>query len=130
MKKPSTALSNTTTFTCSSVSIAVMISLSRGSCFGPKIFTGGMSKVTRQYVGRRRSSRICSFVKVRSGRFMMFTPVVCLKGETRTCARVGFVSDRLAQRPERGAHFRAEQLGLFPGCEMSTLVEPVVVDQF
>jgi hypothetical protein len=33
--------------------------------------TGGMSKVTRQYDGSRRSSRICWAANVPSGRFMM-----------------------------------------------------------
>src|SRR5258708_16667297 len=38
-------------------------------------------------------------------------------------------SDRLAQRPERGTHVRAKQLGLLPRREVPALVEPVVVDQ-
>src|SRR4051794_2463568 len=48
MKKPSTALSKTTTLTCSSVSSAVMASWSCGIASGPKMFSGGISKVTRQ----------------------------------------------------------------------------------
>src|SRR3954470_10958019 len=115
MKKPSTALSNTTTFTSGSVSIALTTSSRSGSCLGPKILTGGMSKVTRQYDGSRRSRRIWSVVKVRSGRFMIGF-LVC--GERRERAEVR-VSDRLTQRSEGGAHFRAEQRGLLPGGEMA-----------
>ena len=43
-KKPSIALSKTTTLSCSSVSIAVMISLSCGIVSGPKMLRGGMIK--------------------------------------------------------------------------------------
>src|ERR1700761_7314408 len=69
MKNPSTALSNTTTLSSASFSIAVPISSSSGICLGPKILTGGKSKVTRQNVGRcfcRRTVCVVNF----SGRFM------------------------------------------------------------
>ena len=39
--------------------------------FGPKMLTGGRSNVTRQYDGKRRSTRISRPGKVPSGRFMM-----------------------------------------------------------
>ena len=39
-KKPSIALSKTTTLTCSSLSIAVMASLSCGIVSGPKMLSG------------------------------------------------------------------------------------------
>ena len=54
-RKPSTALSKTTTLTCSSVSSAVMISFTCGSISGPKMLSGGWSNVTRQYSGERLS---------------------------------------------------------------------------
>src|SRR5262249_29215308 len=50
-----------------------MISLSRGIAFGPKMFSGGISNVTRQYDGKRRSSRICSVVNVLSVLFIVCT---------------------------------------------------------
>jgi hypothetical protein len=50
-----------------------------GICFGPKMFSGGISKVTRQYDGKRRSSRICSVVNVLSERFMVWTPDLILR---------------------------------------------------
>src|SRR3954469_12717611 len=128
MKKPSTALSNTTTFTSGSVSIAVTTSSRSGSCLGPKILTGGMSKVTRQYDGSRRSKRIWSVVKVRSGRFMIAFLSVGKEGNARKCASPQ-LSDRLTQRSEGGAHFRGEQCGLLPGGEVAALVEAVVVHQ-
>ena len=52
-------------------------------CFGPKMFTGGMSKVTRQYDGRRRSSRICPVVKCRLGAVHGVTPDVVMQDGTR-----------------------------------------------
>lgn len=58
-KNPSTALSKMTTLTCSSVSTAVMISLSSGRLCGPKIFKGGISKVTLQYVDECRARTTC-----------------------------------------------------------------------
>src|SRR5258708_33692329 len=51
MKNPSIALSKMTTFNCSSDSIAEIISLSCGIVLGPKMFTGGLFKVTRQSAG-------------------------------------------------------------------------------
>lgn len=35
----------------------------------------------------------------------------------------------LAQRPESGPQFGAEQLGLLPGSEMSALLHPIVVNE-
>src|SRR6202044_1248097 len=55
-----------------------MISSSCGISLGPKMFSGGISNVTRQYDGRRRSSRICSVADVRSERFMVWTPDLIL----------------------------------------------------
>src|SRR5215471_14328155 len=57
-KKPSTALSKTTTLTCLSVSSVVMISVISRIPSGPKTLSGGWSNVTRQYAGERRDSRI------------------------------------------------------------------------
>jgi hypothetical protein len=48
-----------------------MMSSSCGISFGPKMFSGGISNVTRQYDGKRRSSRICSVADVGSERVMM-----------------------------------------------------------
>ena len=47
-KNPSTALSKTTTLTCSSCSMAVMIFPNSMTNSGPIRFSGGLSKVTRQ----------------------------------------------------------------------------------
>src|SRR5580658_2256115 len=55
-----------------------MISLSCGISFGPKMFSGGISNVTRQYDGKRRSSRICSVADVPSELFMVWTPDLIL----------------------------------------------------
>src|SRR3982074_3838481 len=44
-------------------------------------------------------------------------------------ARAVFFSNRLTQRFERGSQLRAEQLRLFPGREVSALVDLVEVDQ-
>src|SRR3954467_7017146 len=41
-----------------------------------------------------------------------------------------FASDRVAHRPEGRTHLGAEQLRLFPGCEVPALVELVVMDEF
>src|SRR5271156_5921931 len=55
-----------------------MISSSCGISFGPKMFSGGTSNVTRQYDGKRRSSRICSVADVPSELFMVWTPDLIL----------------------------------------------------
>src|SRR5271156_4184265 len=55
-----------------------MISLSCGISFGPKMFSGGISNVTRQYDGKRRSSRVCCVADVPSERFMVWTPDLIL----------------------------------------------------
>jgi hypothetical protein len=60
------------------------------------MFTGGMSKVTRQYVGKRRSSLMSSVVKLRSGRFMVFTPDLSLKDKGARDPHVLLDSNRLA----------------------------------
>jgi hypothetical protein len=66
-----------------------MISLSCGIAFGPKMFSGGKSNVTRQYDGKRRSSRIWSVVNVLSVRFMLCTPDLLLKEQrVSVCASV------------------------------------------
>src|SRR4051812_49448739 len=128
MKKPSTALSNTTTFTSGSVSMAVTTSSRSGSCLGPKILAGGMSKVTRQYDGSRRSRRIWSVVKVRSGRFMIaFLSVGKNENGRKGAAPQG--SDRLTRRAGGGALFRAEQRGVVPGGEKAALVTAIVAHQ-
>src|SRR5262249_21565012 len=59
-----------------------MISLSRGIAFGPKMFSGGISNVTRQYDGKRRSSRICSVVNVLSVLFIVCTHDLFVEGAT------------------------------------------------
>jgi len=41
--------------------------------------SGGISNVTRQYDGKRRSSRICSVVNVLSEPFMVWTPDLVLR---------------------------------------------------
>jgi len=46
--------------------LVVIVSLSCGIAFGPKIFSGGISNVTRQYDGKRRSSRIWRAVSVKA----------------------------------------------------------------
>src|SRR5580698_4745765 len=56
-----------------------MISLSCGISFGPKMFSGGISNVTRQYDGKRRSSPICFVVNVPSEPFMVWTPDLILR---------------------------------------------------
>jgi hypothetical protein len=48
------------------------------------MFSGGISNVTRQYDGKRRSSRICSVVNVLSVWFMVCTPDLLVEGATRT----------------------------------------------
>ena len=58
-KKPSTALSKTTTFTSASFSTLEIIAFKGERSFGPKMFRGGRSNVTRQYDGKRCSRRIC-----------------------------------------------------------------------
>src|SRR5271166_2439935 len=55
-----------------------MISSSCGISFGPNMFSGGISNVTRQYDGKRCSSRICSVADVPSERFMVWTPDLIL----------------------------------------------------
>src|SRR5437660_3903214 len=77
-KEPSTALSKTTTLTCSSVSIAVMISFTCGSISGPKMLSGGWSNVTLQYSGERWFKRI-SLISV-AAEFSFFMFVVPLPG--------------------------------------------------
>src|SRR5467141_5330041 len=59
-KNPSTALSNTTTLSCSSLSIAVMISLNSRTNCGPMRLSGGLSNITRQQVGDCRFNRTCA----------------------------------------------------------------------
>src|SRR5262245_37991409 len=61
-----------------------MISLSCGIAFGPKMFSGGISNVTRQYDGKRRSSRICSVVNVLSVLFIVCTHDLFVDGVTRS----------------------------------------------
>jgi hypothetical protein len=56
-KNPGTALSNTTTLTIGSLSMAVMTALSSGIVSGPKILNGGLSSVTRRYAVHRADSR-------------------------------------------------------------------------
>src|ERR1700742_2502139 len=104
-----------------------MISSSCGSSLGPKMLTGGMSNVTRQYDGKRRSSRIRWGANVVSGRLMMCSWI--LEG----CVSVGarwFVSNRLAQRSECGSHLGGKQRRLFPSGEMTASVELVVINEF
>src|ERR1700729_3066754 len=57
-KNPSTALSKTTTLTSWSVSSAVMISRNSRTNSGPIKLSGGLSNVTRQYLGDDRVSLI------------------------------------------------------------------------
>src|SRR5262249_14017873 len=61
-----------------------MISLSCGIAFGPKMFSGGISNVTRQYDGKCRSSRICSVVNVLSVLFIVCTHDLFVEGATRS----------------------------------------------
>src|SRR5262249_47207486 len=63
-----------------------MISLSCGIAFGPKMFSGGISNVTRQYDGKRRSSRICSVVNVLSVLFIVCTHDLFVGGAMRSRA--------------------------------------------
>src|ERR1700686_1634797 len=65
-KNPSTALSKTTTLSSSSVSSAVMISRNSRTNSGPIKFSGGLSNVTRQYLGEDRVSLICAIFAVAS----------------------------------------------------------------
>src|SRR5580704_9122813 len=63
-KNPSTALSKTTTLSSWSVSSAVMISRNSRTNSGPIKLSGGLSNVTRQYLGDDRVSLICPIFAV------------------------------------------------------------------
>src|SRR5215469_3793211 len=110
-KKPSTALSKTTTLTCSSVSSPVMISFNCGMVSGPKMLSGGWSNVTRQYVGERRDSRI-SIVFV-AGEFRFF--IFCLLDPFDFCLAVPFfgtfVTPLCGADPHRGTR-RSDRCGV------------------
>src|SRR5262245_30807753 len=77
-KKPSTALSKTTTLTCLSVSSVVMISAISRIPSGPKTLSGGWSNVTRQYAGERRDSRISLMFVADEFWFFIFSSLVIL----------------------------------------------------
>jgi hypothetical protein len=63
-KKPSTALSKTTTLTCSSSSMAVTMSLNSWTNCGPITLSGGLSNVIRQQAEDDRLIRICAVLVV------------------------------------------------------------------
>src|SRR4051812_44207430 len=63
-KKPSTALSNTTTLTCSSASMAAMMSRNSRTNCGPITLSGGLSNVMRQYAADDRVRLICAVLVV------------------------------------------------------------------
>src|SRR3954466_14958839 len=59
-KKPSMALSKTTTLTCSSASMADMMVLNSRTNCGPMTLSGGLSNVIRQHAGGVRLILICA----------------------------------------------------------------------
>jgi hypothetical protein len=81
----------------------VMILLSWGSSFGPKMFTGGMANVTRQYDERRRSSRISW-----TGRSMMCS----FASRYRHANSMGVASSQIDWHFQRTPALRAGKLGI------------------
>src|SRR5262252_9215414 len=84
--------------------MAVMTSSSWGIAFGPKMFSGGISNVTRQYDGKRRSSRICSVVNVLSVLFIVCTHDLFVEVATRSRENQGGCRRRLPCFRLRIAH--------------------------
>src|SRR5215211_1298663 len=55
--------------------------------------------------------------------------IQCPGKDAHRLVRAPFASDRLTQRPERRSHFRAKNERLFPGSEVSALLELVVMNE-